>query len=526
MAGMHPAIKGGVLFLLTALAACHALESSGRQRPDIVLILADDLGIGDLGCYNAESKIPTPNMDRVARMGLRFTDMHTPSAVCTPTRYGLLTGRYPWRSRLKRGVLWGKDPLLIEEGRPTIASMLKRAGYRTAGSGKWHLGLQSKKPTDFSKALLPGPLSVGFDHYFGIPASLDIPPYCYIVDDGVEEEPTRVIQASKQARRGGAGYWRKGLCAPSFRHQEVLPRVTDEAIRRLREYAEREEPFFLYVPLPAPHTPWLPSKEHRGTSRAGVYGDFTHMVDAAIGKIDAALTASGRRGNTIFIVTSDNGSHWLPSDIKRYRHRANGSYRGQKADIWDGGHRVPFLIRWPGRVPAGKTSAALACLTDLFRSFARIVGQSPGARAAEDSVDLSHVFLEPERAGSPRKTLIHHAIDGTLALRTQRWKLIPALGSHGFSRPSRRKPLAGGPRGQLYDMRQDSSESKNLWLDRPALVEALLAELRSLKEGPESRVLGTRGAPQSCASTRRMAGFCRLLGRSPLRERLSGPAAQ
>src|SRR5262245_26218603 len=322
----------GLLFAALAPAA---------DKPNIVLILADDLGCGDLGCYNKDSKIRTPNMDRLAAEGLRGTDVHSPSAVCTPTRYGILTGRYCWRTPLKRGVLQGYDPLLIEPGRMTAASLLKQHGYATHCVGKWHLGLGDVKPTDYDKPLRPGPLSVGFDTFFGIPSSLDFVPYVYVDGEKVQARPTEKIADSKSQREGGAGFWRGGPIAPGFRHEDVLPKLLARTEELLAGQANGNRPFFLYLPLSAPHTPWMPTREFQGKSKAGPYGDFTEQVDAGIGRVMEALKKHGLDRDTLVILTSDNGAHWLPTDVTKYDHVSANGRRGQKSDVREHGRRTP-----------------------------------------------------------------------------------------------------------------------------------------------------------------------------------------
>jgi arylsulfatase A len=426
------------------------------QRPNIVVILADDLGYGDLGCYNPKSKIPTPHLDRLASQGTRFTDAHTPSSLCTPTRYGLLTGRYCWRTSLKRGVLNGEDPYMLEAGRVTIASILKQAGYKTACIGKWHLGLGTNKPVDYSRPLIPGPQAAGFDYFFGIPASLDMPPYVLVQNEKVLELPFGFVEAGQHQRLGGQGFWRAGRIAPSFKHAELLDTVTRKAEEYLR-HQKKAQPYFLYFALAAPHTPWLPSAQFTGTSKVGDYGDFVAQVDDCVGRVLKFVDV-----NTLIIFTSDNGAHWLPRDMRRYGHRANGPWRGQKGDLWEGGHRVPFIVKWPENVQAGNTSDRLLCLTDIMATIARVAKAGLPLGAAEDSVD----FL----SGPPRKSMIHHSGDGTFAVREGRWKLCMAMGSHGFSQPRNVRPRAGDPNGQLYDLERDPRESHNLWRERLDVV--------------------------------------------------------
>lgn len=476
----------GVLFFSSETRS--AERKPPQELPNIIFLMADDLGSGDLGCYNPDSKIPTPNMDRLASEGMRFTDAHTPSAVCTPTRYGVLTGRYCWRTRLKRGVLWGYDRLLIEPDRVTAPSLLKQHGYTTAGVGKWHLGLGNRERTDYSQPLTPGPNSVGFDTYFGIPASLDMDPYVFFENDRPIEAPTETIAASQQRRRGGDGFWRAGPIAPSFRHIDVLPTLGQRAVAYLEERAKagRGQPFFLYLPLAAPHTPWLPTAEFEGKSQAGPYGDFVVQVDWTIGQVTAALDRLGLRENTLLIVTSDNGAHWTPGDKQKYGHLANLHRRGQKADIWEGGHRVPFLARWPGKIPAGSTSDETICLTDLLATCAAIVGADLPANAGEDSVNILPALLDQPRSEPLREAIVHHSANGTFAIRQGPWKLILGLGSGGFSQPKTRKPQPGGPTGQLYHLGKDPAEEKNVFLEHPEIVSRLTALLDSYRKSGRS----------------------------------------
>jgi arylsulfatase A-like enzyme len=482
---MKPSMLLTALLLFVAAAPASSAEPA-RRPPNIVFILADDLGYGDLHCYNKDSKIPTPNLDRLAAQSMRFTDAHTPSAVCTPTRYGILTGRYCWRSSLKRGVLNGYSPLLIEPKRLTVASLLKQHGYVTAGLGKWHLGLGDAAKTDFSKPLRPGPCSVGFDTFFGIPASLDMPPYVYIDNDGVREAPSETIKDSAMRRNGGGGFWRGGAIAPHFKHVEVLPTVTEKAIGFVRKQSA-DKPFFLYLALTAPHTPWMPTAEFRDKSKAGYYGDFVAQVDGSVGRVLKALDAAKLSENTLVIFTSDNGAHWLPEDIEKWGHRANDGLRGMKADIWDSGHRVPFLVRWPGRVAPGSTSKELICLTDVLATLAAVVGAKLPEDAGEDSYSILPV-LRGDKLDKPiREAIVHHSGDGTFGIRQGPWKLALALGSHGFSAPRDIKPKPGEAKGQLYNLDDDPREQKNLWLAKPEIVARLTALLDKYKREGRSR---------------------------------------
>ncbi|MEC7566193.1 MAG: arylsulfatase [Planctomycetota bacterium] len=475
------------------------------RPPNIVFIMADDLGMGDLGCYNTDSKIPTPNMDTIASQGMRFHDAHSPSAVCSPTRYGVLTGRYAWRSRLKSGVGWGYSRLLISPQRETVASLLKRQGYRTACIGKWHLGFQlpdlkaddypaanvvlpqtHPHAVDYFKPLTPGPNALGFDYFYGIPASLDMDPYVFVENDRPVRLPTAMVAKSGHRRQNGGGFWRGGKADPEFKHVDVLPVIADKAVAWIQDQ-DRKKPFFLYFPLSAPHTPWLPTADFKGKASAGYYGDFVNQCDHVIGQVVAALKKGGHLDHTLLVVTSDNGSHWVPGDIPKYDHRANLNYRGQKADIWEGGHRVPFLVRWPGHVQPGTASHQTICLTDLMATAMEITGDPVPTGAGEDSYSFLSA-LAGDDSKSERDTIVHHSVNGTFAVRIGDWKLIPDnLGSGGFSAPRVVKPAEDGPGGQLYNLREDPGETKNVWLEQQTVVKRLQEELKRIQTSGQSR---------------------------------------
>lgn len=486
---------GGAL----TLAGCRTGPSAAVKppaRPNIVLILADDLGYGDPGCYNQDSKIPTPMIDGLAREGVRFTDAHTPSAVCTPTRYGLLTGRYCWRSSLKSGVLNGYSEPLIETDRPTIASLLKRHGYHTACVGKWHLGLgwvpkdagerAGADNIDWTRPVTYGPQSLGFDYSHIIPASLDMDPYCWLQNGRVVEAPTARTPGSERRWSGGGGYWRAGAIAPSFDFYSVLPTVTTQSVEFIqRQTAER--PFFLYVPLTAPHTPWMPTPEFRGKTPVDWYGDFVAQVDASVGQIVGTIDAAGFKDDTLIVFTSDNGSHWPADQIAKFHHRANGPWRGQKSDIHEAGHRVPFLCRWPSRITPGATSEQTICLTDLLATFAAVVGASLPADAGPDSYNLLPALHQPDLETPIREATVHHSGNGLFAIRQGPWKLVLGLGSGGFTAPARVPPKPGQPEGQLYNLQDDPGEQQNLWAQQPQIVQRLTALLERYQQQGYSR---------------------------------------
>ena len=475
------------LLLAFSLGACQA--EAPPPHPNVVVIMADDLGYGDPGRYNDASKIPTPHLDRLADEGMRFTDAHSPSAVCTPTRYGLLTGRYAWRTRLKRWVTAGYSPSLIDTTRMTVATLFKQHGYATGAVGKWHLGLGNADSTDYNKPLRPGPNALGFDYFFGIPASLDFAPYVYVENEGVVAPPTDTIAASRLRRSGGGGFWREGPIAPGFRHIDVLPMTTDKAIAFIDRQVEDApgRPFFLYVPFSAPHTPWLPTDAFIDRSDAGPYGDFTAQVDHAVGQILDALDRTAVTDHTLVVFTSDNGAHWLPDDIETYAHRANRPWRGQKADIWEGGHRVPFIVRWPEQVAAGSTSDQLVSLTDLMATAAALLGADVPDDAGEDSYNLLPVLQGIAPTTPLRDAIVHHSGDGMFAIRQGAWKLILGRGSGGFTPPRRLEPEPGEPLGQLYNLADDPAEQNNLYADEPAVVARLTALLERYQAEGRSR---------------------------------------
>jgi arylsulfatase A len=467
-----------------ASAALLARPLRAAALPNIVYVLADDLGWGDLRVYNPDSRIATPHADRLASQGVRFTDMHSPSAVCTPTRYGIMTGRYCWRSRLKKGVLWGYDTNLIEPGRLTVPAMLKSRGYRTGGFGKWHLGLGSGERADYTRPFNPSPVHHGFDRYFGIPASLDMDPYVWIENDRAVAPPTATTPGQKEPR---GVFWRPGPMSPSFKFEEVLPTITRRASRFIEESAkQKDRPFFAYVPLASPHTPWLPSSRFRGKTGAGDYGDFAAQTDAALGDLIRAVDRAGAASNTLFIFTSDNGADWNPDDQAKFPHRANARWRGRKADIHEAGHRIPFLARWPGVIRAATVSDQLGCLTDLLATTAAIAGAPLPADAGEDSFNLLPA-LNGTATKPIRDAIVHHSNDGLFAIRQGSWKLIFGRGSGGFTPPAREPDVPGAPAGQLYDLASDPAEARDQYTARPEIVARLTALFEQVQKDGRSR---------------------------------------
>ena len=482
------------LFKLWLLnASCFAwflvLPVSGEiqgSKPNIIYILADDLGYGDVQTLNPKrGKIATPQMDKLAAEGMVFTDAHTGSSVCTPTRYGVLTGRYSWRTRLKSFVLWGFDQPLIAKDRLTVASLLKEQGYNTAIVGKWHLGLGLRtpdgKPTrgmkspidgvDWDARIVGGPVDLGFDSWQGIAASLDMPPYIYIEDDRFVGECTTIKNFYRN---------REGPAHADFEAIDVLPVIGNKSADYIQKQTA-DEPFFLYVPLTSPHTPILPTEEWKGRSGLSAYADFVMHTDAVVGQIVDAVDAAGLAENTIIIVTSDNGCSKVADieDLQAQGHYPNGQFRGAKSDLWDGGHRVPFIVRWPAVVEPGSSSDEIICLKDLMATAADLAGATLPSDAGEDSVSFLPA-LKFERIVSSREGIVHHSVNGQFAIRRGDWKLIFSAGSGGWTDPTHGAALREGlPPIQLYNMAEDPSETENLQAEYPEVVSELAALLET-----------------------------------------------
>lgn len=465
------------------------------MTPNIVYILADDMGYGDVSCLNPDSKIRTRHLDRLAAEGMRFTDAHASSAVCTPSRYSILTGRYNWRSALKEGVTWGYSPHLIEDDRLTVAGFLKQHGYATACVGKWHLGMdwarhsEREDDVDFTQPIAHGPCTVGFDEYFGISASLDMPPYVYIENDHVTAVPDGIVPEST-----GKAFWREGPIGPDFAHAEVLPTLARKATEFIARQAGAGQPFFLYFPLPAPHTPILPSPEFQGQSGTNAYGDFCLMVDDVVGQVMTALEQAGVADETILIFTSDNGCSPMAdfAELAASGHNPSYHFRGHKADIYDGGHRIPLLMRWPAQVRAGAVCDDTVCLVDLLATCAETLGARLPDTAGEDSVSNLPLWLGRPDAAPVREATVHHSMDGSFAIRQGRWKLELCPGSGGWSWPRPGEEFDGLPPIQLYDMTADVGERRNVYADHPEIVRHLTALLATYVRTGRS----TPGAPQ------------------------------
>ena len=504
-----PVLRTFWLALATASIGWHSVLSVDAAevltRPNIVYILADDLGPGDVAAFNLQSKIATPNIDKLASQGMRFTDAHSGSAVCTPTRYGVLTGRYAWRTRLQKGVCWGYSPPLIAKDRLTIASLVQRFGYRTACVGKWHLGLkwgledeqnlplgnrdETWEKIDFTQAISSGPNEIGFDYFFGIPASLDMHPHVYIKNHRVTMVPTKILPGSV-----GKKYWRSGPVGDDFKHVEVLDKLTEKAVEFIQAQTA-DNPFLLYFPLTAPHNPIIPQQRFQNQSGLNEWGDFVMQIDWTVGEVMNALQKRGLAKNTLFIVTSDNGA--TPSAdfpfLVEHGHNPSHVYRGHKADLFEGGHRVPFIARWPKVIEVGSSCRDTICHTDLLATVAEITGFTLPADAGEDSVSMVPLF-EQTATGPLRDATVHHSIDGSFAIRRGNWKLLLCSGSGGWSEPRAAKARkANLPTIQLYDLASDIAESTNVASEHPDVVEQLISLLKRYIDQGRS----TPGRPQA-----------------------------
>lgn len=474
-----------VLFLFTIinLTSCIASSDQPIEKPNIVFILADDLGYGDISCYNENSKIKTPSIDELASSGIMFTDAHTNSSVCTPTRYGILTGRYSWRSRLKKSVLYGYDKALIPKERLTLASLMKTSGYETAAIGKWHLGWDwanvdaGKDSIDYSRPISNGPTSVGFDYFYGIIGSLSMPPYVWVENDLPTMVPTKGTKSDlKQS------IWLEGEISDDFIHEEVLPETKRKAVDYINTYSNKEKPFFLYLPLTAPHNPILPSPEFQGKSGLdNPYPDFVMMVDGLVSEIVSALKQQGVYENTILIFISDNGcSNQADFDqLASKGHFPSYIFRGYKSDLYEGGHRVPFVLSWPNKIKPGITDH-LMCTTDFLATFAELLRIEYPDNAGEDSFSFVSALGLPS-ASKKRESIVHHSFNGSFAYRQGNWKICMGPDSGGWSDP---KPGSEGldllPKVQLYNLENDIAESNNVQGQYPGIVENLRDELKEI----------------------------------------------
>jgi arylsulfatase A-like enzyme len=483
--------------LLFAFIGVHASD----RKPNIVIILADDMGYGDVGCYSPESKIETPNMDKLAARGIRFTDAHSPSSLCTPSRYGLLTGSYCWRTRLKKGVIVGYDETpLIEKGQTTLGSMLHDRGYETACVGKWHLGMtwptrdgyviqndndqwqesggvfsENEKHIDFSRPIIAGPLDVGFDYFFGtLGCSTSDPPYCFIENRQTVSIPTLMSPAEMAGLQGFA----LGLMADDWSEETVDISFTDKAIGFMERHLETkpQEPFFLYLALSSPHNPFLPPDLTKGTTDEGPRGDLVALVDFSVARIVEFLDKMNISDETLLILTSDNGPMRGGNG-----HKSAGDFRGYKANIWEGGHRVPFIASFPGVIDPGTVSNETISLTDMLATLDGLTLQGVTTTGSTDGYDVWPAFLGKKISESNTFARVFHSGSGVFSLRQEQWKLIEGTRGSGSGNWTA-NPDSIRSTGQLYDMQIDPYERNNLWDSEPAKVLELSTKLEKIRK--------------------------------------------
>ena len=507
-------LRSAALGLLAAWPIA-AMADHHEAKPNIVFILADDLGYGDIGCYNPEAKAPTPNIDRLAREGMRFTDAHSPSTVCTPTRYSLLTGRMAFRNGMK-GVFTGAGgPCLIKEDRLTIAGMLRDQGYTTAMFGKWHIGLtfydkdgkpitknglEAVKRIDYSQPITGGPIDRGFDQFFGTaccPTTDWL--YAYIDGDKIPMPPTRIVDRKPLPKHPYSRDNRPGMIAPGFDLEEVDMVFLQKSLEFLESHKQKspDKPFFLFHSAQAVHLPSFAGRAFKGKTEAGPHGDFIFELDYVVGRLMSKLDQLGYGENTLVIFSSDNGPE-VPTVIdmrKTHKHDGARPWRGVKRDQWEGGHRVPFIARWPKKIKDGSTSAQTICLTDVMATCAALTGATIPPNAAEDSYNILPVLLGQAVDKPVREYTLHQTISLALAIRHGNWKYLDHKGSGGnnygregewgmkqFALPER----APDAPGQLYDLSKDPGETTNLYNEYPEIVKALKGKLEEYKTSGRS----------------------------------------
>ena len=469
-----------------------------NKLPNIVLILADDMGVDSVAALNDKLGIPTPNLDVLHKQSTSFSDAHSGSAVCSPTRYGVLTGRYSWRSRLKRSIVYQWERPLIEKDRLTLPQMLKNAGYDTACIGKWHLGwnwpgkdggfTENLQEIDFTKKINGGPMGCGFDYYFGDDVP-NWPPFVWIENGRMQGVPDKNLSFAKHYHA------EKGIGVEGWDLETVLPTITQKSVEYIHQQAQTKEPFFLYFPMTSPHTPIAPSKAFQGKSGISPYADYIMETDWCVGQIMKALDDNNVADNTLLIFTTDNGtspvcnfSELLEKNVKLQNH-----WRGMKADALEGGHRVPFIVRWPGHIKPNTTSDQTISLVDIMATCADAAGLEIPDTAAEDSISLMPVLKGENMDGPLHEAVICHSYTGVFVVRKGTWKLQYSAGSGGWSKPNDKEAIEQGlPTWQLYDLSSDPKETKNLIDKHPDLVKQMTDILRKYVENGRS----TPGTPQ------------------------------
>jgi arylsulfatase A-like enzyme len=482
------------LLALAVLSVCSWFSHlDASDRPNIVILYADDMGVADVSYGDKEAKIQTPNIDRLASEGMTFTDGHSSSGICTPSRFALLTGQHHWRRF--HGIVGAFGGTVFEDGEYTIATMFKEKGYDTACFGKWHLGWDFdaiRKPGvgkkdwpkaesyDWSKPFPGGPLERGFDHYFG-DGTINFPPYCWIEGDRFLTIPT--LPVIKSEPLAGSGTFRPGPMAESWNPYDILPTITDRTVEWIQKQ-EQDQPFFAYLAFNSPHYPIVPNKEFHGKSKAGYYGDFVIETDAQVGKLLAALEEKGLADNTIVIFTADNGAETAAFErLQEFDQWSSGPFRGVKRDIYEGGHRVPFILRWPGQVEAGSVSDEVVSQVDLAATFATIIDYPLGGDEAIDSYNLLPVLKGEDYPRPLRTATVQNTNPGKYALRQGDWVLIDAP-SGAVKEPKDYLEHFGldaygkAHEGLLFNLAEDPRQSRNLYAQHPGKVESMRALLK------------------------------------------------
>ena len=474
-------------------------EQLVSQSPNIIIILADDFGVGDIQAHYPDNKIPTPNLDLLVSEGMSFTDAHSSSAVCSPTRYSLLTGRYNWRTPLQEWVLACYEPPLIREDRTTLPELLKTNGYSTACIGKWHLGWNwpGDQPServeernalrdgtwDFTKPIEGGPLKHGFDYYFGTHVP-NFPPFTFIENDKILIQPTAQFKMENYQGMYMPKVFEDNPMAPEWKFQDILPKITERAVQYIHEQSQKDDPFFLFFSMTSPHEPVSPSDSFKGKSGIAPIADFVMETDWSAGELLKAVKEAQISDNTLIIFTADNGhSHYTGwEELLEAGHLASGPYRGHKATIWEGGHRVPFIVKWPGRIAPGSTSDQMVCMTDIYATCNQVIeGQALPLNQAEDSFSMLNV-LTGESSYSERSTIVHHSVHGEFAYRNEEWKIVYKLPENTIEDSRGKKSLI-----ELYNLNNDVGEAHDSATFYPDKVEQLTKELQILVERGTSR---------------------------------------
>ena len=494
------------------LVCCTQNTASTKERetkPNIIILYADDMGYGDLGVENPKSKIPTPNLDKLSKEGIRFTDGHSSSGICTPSRYALLTGRYHWRDF--HGIVTGMGESVFKENQYTMPQMLKENGYKTACIGKWHLGwdwetIRDKSWTqqdslqlwgryfpyyppqayDWTKPIPDGPLDHGFDYYFG-DGTINFPPYVFVENNRTTETPTVTMRTPKNV--GSEGPWeaRPGPAVKNWDFLNVLPTLTRKAVAYIEKQKKAKKPFFLYMAFPSPHSPIIPNKEFQGKSGAGDYGDYVYQTDWSSGQILKALDAIGATENTIVIFTADNGPERYAYDrILKYGHHSSAPFRGLKRDIYEGGHHVPFVIRWPKKIKAESLSDEVINQVDLLKTFSSIIGAKLPKGLAHDSYDFSEVWSGEKKGNHIRKTTIQNTFEEKYAVRTGDWLYINYKTGYQTPAPEWTEEYFGYQPSkdsvQLFNLKTDIFQKANLALQMPEKIKEMQNQLDQVRQ--------------------------------------------